>query len=329
ESRPAHRRRQALRHRRRVRPAHHGRGLRPLAARPRPVRGDGPRAGAAHQGPGLRPRARRALRPARRGRRGAAHGPRHRGPGPRPGRGRAAGARARRGDRPAHVRQVRDAPAPHEPRAALPADRPARRARGPLSRDGQAALGLGRALHPSRPDPGGGRLLRPLRRRARDGPAAHGRAGVLRRLPQRRGRPLPERDPPLHARVARRGVHQGHRAGRPGARGPRPPHRRGPRRAGALHRPGLPRPRDGPGHHGRQHALRRGLPGARVRRPARALLSRAHRADGVRGGRRAPRRAVRRGPDLHPLLLAARARRGARADRARHRHAARPARAPL
>jgi lipopolysaccharide/colanic/teichoic acid biosynthesis glycosyltransferase len=46
---------QALRHRRGVRPAHHRRGLRPVAAGAGPVRRDRARAGPAHQGPGLRP----------------------------------------------------------------------------------------------------------------------------------------------------------------------------------------------------------------------------------------------------------------------------------
>ena len=47
----------------------------------------------------------------------------------------------------------------------------------------------------------------------------------------------------------------------------------------------------------------------------------ADRADGARRGRRAARRRLPRGRDVHALLLAARARRRATPDRARHRHA--------
>ena len=71
----------------------------------------------------------------------------------------------------------------------------------------------------------------------------------------------------------------------------------------------VPRSRHRARDHRREHALRRRLPRARLRRAARPHLPRAdRRARGRRAGR-APRRRVPRRDDVHPLLLAARARR--------------------
>ena len=79
---------------------------------------------------------------------------------------------------------------------------------------------------------------------------------------------------------------------------------------GPVHRAGVPRPRDRPGHHRRQHALRRRLPGARCtpRCPGRTYPELIVRMAARRDGRAARRRVPRR-HDLHALLLAARARR--------------------
>ena len=211
--RPAHGRRQALRHRLLLRAADEDRGRRPLAASARAVRGARARGRAAIDDPAYVP-ALQALC--------EQHGVGAVLPltdldievlAPRARAGPAARARALQRGRPRDVRQVRDAPAARAPWAALAADRPARR--GPrgarLPGDGQAAPRLGRALDPPRARPRAGALLRRLRARADDGAARDERPGALDRLPRRPRRALPERDPAHDARVARRRVDQGRR----------------------------------------------------------------------------------------------------------------------
>ncbi len=149
---------------------------------------------------------------------------------------------------------------------------------------------------------------------AGDGPAAHGRPRVLDGHPRRPRRALPQRDPADDDRVARGRVDQGHGHRRPGADRPRPRRRRGAGRARAVHRAGLPRPRDRPRHHRRQHALRRRVRGADVRRPRRKDLSRADRPDGVGRAGRAARRRLPGRRHVHALVLADRARPRPEAD---------------
>ena len=72
--------------------------------------------------------------------------------------------------------------------------------------------------------------------------------------------------------------------------------------------PGVPRSRYRDRDHRREHALRRRLPRARLRRAARAQLSGADRRARCRRCGRAPCRRVSRRGHVHPLLLAARAR---------------------
>ena len=220
---------------------------------------------------------------------------------------------------PRDLRQVRDAQLLLErtgcrrPPTVLPGEEPPS-----LPGDGQAAPGLGRAL-----DPPGRRPRRETEffvgyvdepvmvQRLMDGPEFS--IDIL----VRPRRPLPERDPAHDDRVARRRVDQGHGHRRPGADRARPRRRRGARRCAARARCRRSATRSiGLGHHRRQHALRRRLPGADVRRARRPHLPRADRPDG-------PRRAVephvgefRAGHDVHALLLAARARRRHDARRA-------------
>ena len=78
-------------------------------------------------------------------------------------------------------------------------------------------------------------------------------------------------------------------------------------------------PEIGAGHHRREHALRRRLSRARLRRSARSHLSGADCPPRGRRSGGAPRRRVPRRDDLHPLLLAARARRAPAAERTRDR----------
>ncbi len=76
-------------------------------------------------------------------------------------------------------------------------------------------------------------------------------------------------------------------------------------------------------NHRCQPPFRRGVPGADVRRAARADLPGTDREDGPRRTGGAARRRVPRGRHLHPLLLAAGAGRAFAANRAGHRRSAR------
>ena len=196
-------------------------------------------------------------------------------------------------DRAGDVRQVRGAPAPAPARAAFAAHRLAGRGGRVLSGDGQAAPRLGRPPGPPRARRLRGPLLRRLHPRADDDPVRHERTRAVDRLPRRRGRALPERDSPHDARVPRRRVDQGH--GRPRPRADRA-------RADASWRRSRVRgpctiqvfrdPEHGLGDHRRQHPLRRRLPRARLRGPARSHLPGADRPDGRRRAPGAARRAA-------------------------------------